>query len=475
MRVQGAPVFIAGAGCAGLAAGLALQRRGVRTVLCERAARVGGLAGGIELGGNVYEYGPHIFHTTDPEVLADVEALCADVLLPFERTIRIKFGGRYFAYPLSPFDVLTKLPPLTVVRACASLGWHAGGRFARRALGRARPFANSEEALRAAYGDVLYRIFFADYIRKVWGLGPAEFSPSFANQRLPRFRPLATARALLARLAPGRAGESTAPAEIRTEGYVENVEGRYFTTRRGFSLICEALAREYVRLGGELRLGADVRRVRLRDGRCVAVEVARDGQAVTEPCEWFVSTVPINRLPDLLDPPPPAAVRAAARALGFRAIVFVGLLVARPTVLPASFLYFRDKSFNRLTDLARFRVEVAPEGATILVAEITCQPGDPPWVDGEAAAARVVDELVADELLAREDVLETHVFRAEHGYPIYRVGYEAHLAAALDGLAQIPNLSTIGRQGRFAYVNTHVALKMGYELARELTPRLGRV
>ena len=32
-------------------------------------------------------------------------------------------------------------------------------------------------------------------------------------------------------------------------------------------------------------------------------------------------------------------------------------------------------SFNRITDLGRFGVAVQPPGATILIAEITCQPG----------------------------------------------------------------------------------------------------
>ncbi|MCI0474871.1 MAG: NAD(P)/FAD-dependent oxidoreductase, partial [Anaerolineales bacterium] len=60
------PIIILGAGCAGLAAGMRLTKRGYRVVLLERADHVGGLAGGVRLNGNTYEYGPHTFHTTDP-------------------------------------------------------------------------------------------------------------------------------------------------------------------------------------------------------------------------------------------------------------------------------------------------------------------------------------------------------------------------------------------------------------------------
>jgi protoporphyrinogen oxidase len=269
------------------------------------------------------------------------------------------------------------------------------------------------------------------------------------------------------KLVPQRHGE------IATEGYVENVEGELFTTRKGFSLICEAFADEYVRLGGEVRLRSSVVRVDVAGRRCRSVTY-RDatGAEREEPCDWFVSTLPIDVMPGMLHPPAEPELLASSRELRFRAIVFVGLLVKRSGVLPASFMYFRDKSFNRITDLTRFKVEVRPAGATILVAEITCQPGDEAWRDEEGTARRVIAELAGDGLLTEADVLESHVFKAEHGYPIYRVGYEQHLASVLAGIARYENLFTIGRQGRFAYVNTHVAMKMGYDLARQIAQRL---
>ncbi|HEX9640168.1 MAG TPA: FAD-dependent oxidoreductase [Candidatus Krumholzibacteria bacterium] len=451
-------VVIAGAGCAGLAAGLALQKRGFDTVILERSNRVGGLAGGIEINGNTYEYGPHIFHTTDPEILADVKTICKDVLEPFERTIKIKFGGRYFDYPLSPLDILTKLPPLTVVRACVSLAWHF-----TCGIGRDDTFENSEQALRRYYGDVLYRIFFRDYIHKVWGIGPQELAPSFAKQRLPRFSVRRALGGVWRRFFP------EGPKEISVEGYVENVEGEHFTTPKGFSLICEAFAAEYEKHGGELRLRAAVNRIEVSGRRCTSVTFVEGGAERSEACDWFVSTMPISAMPGMIHPPASEALLEASRQLRFRAIVFVGILVKKQGALPASFMYFRDKTFNRITDLTRFKVIVNPPGSTILVAEITCQSTDRAWTDEEATARTVVEELVGDGFLEQSDVIETHVFKAEHGYPIYRVGYEEHLAKTLAGIGELENVASIGRQGRFAYVNTHVAMKMGYELARRMT------
>lgn len=449
-------VVVLGGGVAGLAAGVAFQKRGYAVTLIERTSRVGGLAGGIELGGNTYEYGPHIFHTTDAEVLADVKRIAGHVLVPFHRTVKIKFLGKYFDFPLAMADVLTKLPPHTVVHAGVSLAWHA-------LVGAVRPgpsLQNAETLLIRYYGRVLYRIFFEDYITRVWGIPPSGMAASFARERIPRFDWLDLWERLRTRVLGPRRSDALG------DGFVERVAGEHYSTAKGFSLIAECYAEELRRHGGTLVLGRTVTGVHCVGRRATAV---RTDDGMEHLCDEVVSTVPISQLPALLQPPPAPTVLAAASRLRFRGITFVGLLVSRPDVLPAAFMYFRELSFNRITDLARFGVAIEPAGSTILIAEITCQPGDRLWEDEAAAAQGVVDELVAEGLIRADEVIERHVFKTAHGYPIYAVGYEADLRAALDGLAAaVDNVHTIGRQGRFAYVNTHVAMKMAYDLARRV-------
>ena len=61
---------------------------------------------GNMIGGSVYEYGPHIFHTTDPEILAEIKVTMGPDLLPYKHTIRTKFLGNYFQFPLSMREAL---------------------------------------------------------------------------------------------------------------------------------------------------------------------------------------------------------------------------------------------------------------------------------------------------------------------------------------------------------------------------------
>lgn len=387
--------------------------------------------------------------------MADVQRIAGRVLIKFHKTIKIKFLGKYFDFPLSIPDVLTKLPLLTVIHALLSFAWHFTAGFMKGSS----DLSNSEKVLKRYYGNVLYRLFFEDYISKVWGIPPTGMAASFAKERIPRFDVLDFMDKFKKKIF-GRKVESVA-----TEGYVEKVEGDNYTTKKGFALIAESFAQELVSHGGQLKLGCGVKWVRTDAERVLSV-VTDDG--TDYPCDEFISTVPISVLPSMLQPRAPEALLGSAAQLKYRAITFVGLLVRRRKVLPASFMYFRDKSFNRITDLGQFEVEVKPEGSTILIAEITCQPGEPLWTNEAAAKEGVIRELVEENLLSEADVLESHVFKTMYGYPIYSVGYEKALKATLDGLKTITNLHTVGRQGRFAYVNTHIAMKMGYEVARKI-------
>lgn len=455
------PIVILGAGCAGLAAGMRLTERGYRVVLLERADHVGGLAGGVRINGNTYEYGPHTFHTTDPEILNDITSLMGDALIPYNRTIKIKFLGNYFKFPLAIRDVLFKLPIPTVIHAGLSFLWH----FVTGSIWRPK-VETSETLLRRYYGNVLYELFFKTYITAVWGITPAEFSPSFARERIPRMNILEFLDKLRTH-AQNRLGRA-----VKTDGYVEKVEGNLYTTNQGFSLITQRMGDEIIARGGQIELNATATRIECDGARVWAIEYEQAGERKRIACRGTINTLPINEALLMIQPPPADALVGSARALRFRALVFVGLLVRKDQVLPSSFMYFRQHSFNRISDLAQFGFHITPPGCALLVAEISCDVDDRAWNDEPFAKQAVLDDLIAEKLLTRDDVIEMHVFRAQHAYPIYKLHYEDHLARLLAFFGSLANAETTGRQGRFAYINTHIAMKMGYEAADRLTAKM---
>jgi protoporphyrinogen oxidase len=361
--------------------------------------------------------------------------------------------------------VLLKLPLTTVARAGASFAWH----FVHDALIKPE-VENSETILRRCYGDVLYRIFFKDYIERVWGVPPSAFSPAFARERIPRFNILESidkaATALRRRFTRGSA--------LKTEGYVESVAGELWTTKRGFSMICDRMAEDAIRKGARLMLSTRVIGLKREGARVIGVEVESGGKRETLAASGIVNTLAINEAARLFSPSLGAEAESAASALRFRAIVFVGLKVRRPKVLRASFMYFREHSFNRITDLAHFGFHMDPPGTTLLVAEITCDPGDAVWTDEKTAVSAVLSDLAREDIISPGEVISTTVFRTRHAQPMYLLGYEKALKTLLDVFAGLENAETAGRQGRFQYVNTHVAMKMGMDAADRLDKKLRR-
>src|SRR5262249_5995421 len=106
-------------------------------------------------------------------------------------------------------------------------------------------------------------------------------------------------------------------------------------------------------------------------------------------------------------------------------------------------------------------------------AEITCDPTDQLWSDETLAKESVIADLVREDILTRDEIEAMHVFRSAHAHPMYTLGYERALAELLGALGELRNVETAGRQGRFQYVNTHVAMKRGYEAADRLLARAG--
>lgn len=453
-------VVVVGAGCAGMACGIAMQKRGYQVTLLETRDRVGGLAGGIKFNDNTYEYGPHVFHTTDPEILDDILTIAGDRMIPFERSAKLSFMGRFIQFPFSITDIFFTLPKITFLKAGISLifhnvkGWFEGD----------KKLTDSEKVLRRYYGDVLYRIFFKDYLRKVWGIDPNEMSPSYGIHRIPRLGVMdffSKFKKLFFR---------QERKEIRIEEHVEKVEGITYTTKAGYSLIAAAMAEEYTKLGGILKLKTSIKTINTKNGVCYSVLVARttEGEEETIECDHLISTIPISALPCLFSPKAPERFTKAAETLKFRCITFVGMLVDKKASLPASYVYFRDICFNRIMDLSHFLIDIKPSDCTILVAEITCEQEDRYWNDDEFAKKSALDDLEKKGFIKPDQVREMNVFRSAFGYPVYRIGYEEELKTVNEELEKYTNIYSIGRQGQFAYVNTHIVIKMGYELSRKI-------
>ena len=452
------PIVVAGAGPAGLFVAWKLAQQGQRVIVLERESIVGGLAARVHIGENDFSYGTHHIHSPDPEQLKPFQELMGAKLLELQRKLEIKFMGRFYPYPLRSKDLLLGMPPALMVSSLLSLGRSlVASRFTS-----ARP-ANAEQAIIALYGRRLYDVMFHEYTERFWGMPVEQISTTFVEQRMPGINAIEKFKQVLSRL-----------GAIGKDGLGKTAvigSGAMFTTAKGVGPVFEEMAGEVERLGGEVRTDGALMAVKTEDGRVSAVvhESASGPREIA--CHALVSTIPLTHLARSLTPLPPAAVLSASSRLTFRALLAVALVVRPKRRLQAMFTYFPDRIFHRLSELGSPVANVSPGGATILLAELTCDVGDALWQNPSSIEQQVIDDVVAEGLADRDGILEVHYLRTPQAYPRYELGFEASLQTLQEHLAQFPNLVSTGRQGTFQFTSAIPAMSMAWKHSKEMLAR----
>ncbi len=448
-------VAVLGAGLAGLACAYELARKGVPVKVFEKDSFPGGMAASFTYRAPwgeefVYDFGPHRFHTKDDELRAHVEEILGENKLTAHRLSRIHLFGKFFDYPLKAKNVLTSLPPHLLVRAFLDYFWI---RFKVR-TGLARiPDDNFEDWVVKRFGKTLYRIFFGTYTAKAWGMSPRDISADWASQRITLLSLWDTVKKTLSRK------KGNTPRTLVTEFL--------YPRTGGIGAIARAYVERIREAGGEVILGTPVTRIARAGSRVTTLHAEGESAGAFE-VDRVLSTIPITSLVHLLDPPPGEEVLEACSNLRYIGIVFVYLVLDKPSVSPDSWIYLPEKhlTVHRISEFRNFSPGNAPPGKTMICTEITCRKGDDVWnMDEESAIQVAVKDMETVGLVKKEEVLEGFVRKMTHAYPVYDLHYKENLAPLRAFLAGLENLETGGRQGLFRYNNMDQSVEMGRRMA----------
>jgi protoporphyrinogen oxidase len=174
--LQPRQTVIAGAGPAGLTAAWMLARRGITPLVVELDSQVGGLARTVEYKGFRFDIGGHRFFTKVGAVQRLWRSMLGPEMLRRPRLSRIYYGGKFFDYPLRPFNALMGLGIVNSVLVLCSYLW-----IQVRPI---RPELSFEDWVSNRFGRRLYRIFFKTYTEKVWGIPCHRIGAQWAAQRI---------------------------------------------------------------------------------------------------------------------------------------------------------------------------------------------------------------------------------------------------------------------------------------------------
>lgn len=444
------PIYILGAGPAGLAAAYLLTQQGQRVVVIERDSQVGGLAKSFEYKGFILDYGPHRFYTKLAPVLKLWNQVLKEEQVTVNRLTRIYYGGKYFSYPLKAKQVLFALGWLENLRIIISY-------FAARLFPKRNP-NNFAEWVTDQFGRRLFEIFFQGYTEKIWGIPCEDISADWAAQRIKGLSLFKAAR----------------QAIFGNDGQVKTLIEQFQFPRLGSGQLYEKIV-DYLQENHQIvLLNTEVVRVHHDHFKVthVTLKNRHTQEHKTVPCRSIISSIPITHLMQQIESPPPLEVINAAKSLKFRNTILVYLMVESGDLFPDNWLYINDPrvQLGRVTNFANWSPSMLPNSQqTPLCCEYWCNFEDDLWQCPEdELRIKAEQELRQVGLLKQEKVVEGFVIRLPRTYPVYAGNYKEALEEIKAYLQSFQNLQVIGRYGSFKYNNQDHSLLMGILAAENI-------
>jgi protoporphyrinogen oxidase len=449
---------IVGAGPAGLTAAYELSKQKAPVVVLESDPEyVGGISRTVNYKGFHYDIGGHRFFSKSREVEDLWTEIAGPELLERPRSSRIYYRGKFYTYPLKPFEALSKLGLLESALCMLS--------FAKSRLHPIQNPKTFEEWVSNQFGKRLFRIFFKTYTEKVWGMSCSEISADWAAQRI---KGLSLGSAIKHALLPKRKPKDRAQV-------VKTLIDTFRYPRRGPGMMWEICAEKVRQMDGNVMMGRKVVGCRFDSANNLWIVTARTMSGdLEEYCgEHLVSSMPIRELVAQIEPHLPEDVRQAARSLRYRDFLTVGLIVNDRGRVTDNWIYIHDPGVQvgRVQNYKSWSPEMVPDaGFCSYGLEYFCFEGDGLWTTRDEELIELAKkEIQQVNLASSADVIDGVVIRQPKAYPVYDEAYQQHvdsIRAALD--EHYPSLHLVGRNGMHKYNNQDHAMMTAILTAKNI-------
>ena len=450
-------IAVIGGGISGLTAAYVLAKKGHEVVVIEKSGVAGGLAATFPYKGNLLDYGPHNFHTTDPRVLGFVkDELGVELNRLKIYNSKLYFMGKILDYPLKIADAVKNLD---IVTAFLCFYDYALTRITAK-LGLRKEKEDSFEAwVVKRFGRRLYNLYFGPYVKKIWGIPGTELDVSVARKRI--LEP-----SLFALLVRVLTGIKIFKKHSEDPSTMEN-----YYPPKGIGAISDRLSARIREMGGRIELGCALKEV--SRGASKLVKYAKDGTDRQERWDYIINTMPINSFAAMIsgsgrDGEPGNSIGR----LRYRSLVFMYMFLDVEKVFDTPWVYFNEQDsdeliFNRVYEVGSFSKEMIQDGKGVICLEITCYKGDELWNSSDAVLYdKCISFLDKRDYLKRENVREYMTRRVEDVYPVFKTGYRGDVQNIMNFITRDNDIFSIGRQGLYTYANIDHCIEMALRLDR---------
>ena len=414
-------IVIIGAGPCGLGAGWRLSELGHDNwIILEKEQYVGGLSASFtDEKGFTYDIGGHVMFSHYPYFDRVVEEALRGDYLEHQRESWIWLTDRFIPYPFQ--NNIRYLPKRKVIECLVGLA---------ECWGEKRESRNFHEWILNTFGKGIARYFMLPYNRKNWGFPLTKMDHHWIAERVS----VVDFKRVLTNVLYQRDDVSWGPNATFKFPLFGGTGGL-------FSRIADFF-RDRIRLGEKV-VGVDLKekKIYLENGK-------------SEPYDFLISTMPLDRLAEIGDPIP-NEVKKAGRMLSFNGGLIVGVAFSRPTDSTKCWMYFPEKTspFYRVTYLSNYSPKIVPDIKRyfLLLAETTYSRYR--RIPKEKIVELTLEGFLNTKLIKKEDlkrIAATYTIEIDHSYPIPTLKRNEALRV-LHPFFEAHNVLSRGRFGGYLY------------------------
>nr|WP_319540154.1 FAD-dependent oxidoreductase [uncultured Methanospirillum sp.] len=429
---------ILGGGLAGVTLAHLLSKQGEDVLVLEQDSRIGGLCKSISTDGFTFDIGgSHIIFSRDQEVLSFMHQVLEENRGERKRDTKIFYKNRYIKYPFE--NGLSELPKedcfVCLNEFIRTLVAHEKGEL--------KDPKNFSEWIYHTFGKGIAEAYLVPYNEKIWNYPLDQISAHWVEGRVPR---------------PPVEDIIKAAVGVETEGYAHQAVFSYPVTG-GIEALIEAIARP---VSDRIRTGFTVTDIKKTgDGW----EISNGTETIR--ADRLISTLPIQILQSCLSDLP-EKVSTAISDLKYNSIVCVGIGLNGQT-LPFSWMYIPEKegtAANRISFPSNFSTEVAPDGCSSILAEITYNAGDQIDQMSDAEVVReTINALATAGILDPDHVRSALAVRHRFAYVVYDLAWQQNMKIIKEHFSSA-NISLVGRFSQFEYLNMDGVIRSVFDFVR---------